>query len=127
MPQAIRPKPTPPPAPPAAPDDGLVRFVSCVRDKPVTRFLLTPSRGTRTGNLFGASRVDGELVYDEQLVIGLTALEWGTFGRTYERNLRDGHLTPRTREDFEAQRKAHQAAKAEALNGAAALPGGEGT
>lgn len=142
------PEQAPPPAAPETPppaSDGFVKFVRCVKDKPVTRFVIGARGGARAGNFFGARRVDGSLVYDEEAVHAITAEEWDRFGRIYQRNIDDRHLVEVKREVYVAfvEAQAARATKAEAdasapatqdaaqaaqdVNGSAAPTGGEGS
>jgi hypothetical protein len=73
-------------------------FVSAVDGQPVTRF------GTRT--LVGASRRQNEptiIDYDPSRVIAISRGEYARYRREYERAIRDGSLTRRTVEDWQAQ------------------------
>jgi len=142
------PEQAPPPAAPETPPPalaGFVKFVRCVKDKPVTRFIVGARGGARAGNFFGARRVDGSLVYDEEAVHAITADEWDRFGRIYQRNLDDKHLVEVKPEVYVAflEAQAARAAKADAeastpatpaaapaaqdVNGSAAPTGGEGS
>ena len=99
--------PTPSPARPTPPPSvAFVRFVSCVKDKPVTRFQLGARAAPRAGNFFGARREGGALVYDEEAVFGITAEEWSSFGREYTRAINDRHLRERDRKEYDAYRAA---------------------
>lgn len=88
--------------PPNIPDQTeLVLFVSCVTDKPVTRFSTTPAAKT----IIGAMRLEGRLVYDEKIIVALTRAEATIFEREYARAINDGYLKKRTKAEWEAWRK----------------------
>ncbi len=92
-------------SPPPSPHD-LVLFVSCVKDKPVTRLSLRP--GPR--QLIGAERGEArQLTFDEAAVVALTRAEVEAFGAVYERTVKEGHLRRRTREEWEAAKAAQKA------------------
>ena len=91
----------------------LVLFVSCVRDKPVTRLPLPGSRARASPVLIGAHRDGRRTVYDEAAVIGLTQAEVDEHGRIYERTIREGNLRRRTAEEHAAYQAAQKAVPAE--------------
>jgi hypothetical protein len=102
-------------APPPAPTPHeLVLFVSCVQDKPVTRL---PLPGAKRGGttIIGAQRVEGRLRYDEDAVIGLTRAEVEAHGKIYRRTIAEGNLRARTRQDFDAYRKAQKERQARTI------------
>jgi hypothetical protein len=73
-------------------------FVSAVTGQPVTRF------GTRT--LVGAERRLNEptiIDYDPSRVVAISQPEYARYRREYERAIRDGSLTRRSVEDWQAQ------------------------
>lgn len=139
------PEQAPPPAATETPPPalaGFIKFVRCVKDKPVTRFVVGARGGARAGNFFGARRVDGQLVYDEDAVHAITEDEWDRFGRIYQRNIDDRHLVEVPPEAYVAflEAQAAGAAKAEAdastpaaashaqdVNRSASPTGGEGS
>jgi hypothetical protein len=86
-----------------------VKFVRSVEGKPVTRFAEGGRGGVRVAALFGASRVEGRVVYDTAAVSAITAEEWERFGKIYARNIVDGHLVECTREEYDAYRAAQSA------------------
>lgn len=96
-----------------APEPDLALFVSCVRDKPVTRLPL-PGARPRARVLIGARIQDGRTVYNEAVIVALTRAEVTAHGKVYERTIGEGHLRRRTRAEYDAQLAAVRERKAKA-------------
>lgn len=87
------------------PPHDLVLFVSSVEGKPVTRFGAGPLA------LIGAHFEGRTIVYQPRRVVGLSRDEIDRYGDHYARTLREGGLTARTREEYDAQQAAQEAVR----------------
>jgi hypothetical protein len=85
-------------------------YLSPVKGRLVPRFSTLGGPGGRT--YIGAQRTADGLVVNEDAVAQIPAVEFGRYRKEYTRAIADGSLKKRTREDFEAWRKARLAALA---------------